>query len=381
MQLSRLSHELDLGWSVESFPILTGKQNLIFVFGAPAYRDKFEVFQDLASRYPDAMIVGCSTAGEIHGSSIKDNSLAVAVLSFESTQSKVASLPITTPSDSRVVGVKLGESLKGENLKGVLVFSDGLTVNGSELVRGLNSALPKNVVVTGGLAGDGQHFKETWVLVDGQPRTGFVTVVGLYGDKIQIGHGSKGGWDIFGPERIITKSKDNVLYELDHTPALDLYKRYLGELAKGLPATALLFPLAIRVSDSDVKSLVRTVLGVDEATKSMTFAGDIPEGHRARLMRASFDRLVEGAIDAAQAMDLAKDDTRPTFSIAISCVGRRLVLGTHSEEETEAIIEVLPKGTVQIGFYSYGEISPFVSGEPCDLHNQTMTLTTLQEAD
>jgi hypothetical protein len=60
-------------------------------------------------------------------------------------------------------------------------------------------------------------------------------------------------------------------------------------------------------------------------------------------------------------------------------VGRRLVLGSRTEEEIEATLEVLPKGTQQIGFYSYGEISPYTAGT-CDLHNQTMTLTTLSEA-
>jgi hypothetical protein len=218
-------------------------------------------------------------------------------------------------------------------------------------------------------------------LKDRTPQSGYVTAVGFYGDHIRLGHGSKGGWDKFGPERQVTKSIGNVLYELDGRPALGLYKEYLGDRASGLPATGLLFPLAIRTSQAEGKVLVRTILAVDEATQSMTFAGDIPEGVFAQLMRANFDRLIQGASEAAT---LTFDhhngsySDSPTLSIAISCVGRRLVLGERTEEEIEATLEILPKGSRQIGFYSYGEISPYKSGA-CDLHNQTMTLTTIAE--
>jgi hypothetical protein len=158
-----------------------------------------------------------------------------------------------------------------------------------------------------------------------------------------------------------------------------LYKRYLGDRASGLPATALLFPLALRSGSSDPKVLVRTVLSVNEENQSMTFAGDVMQGHLAQLMRANFDRLIDGASQAALHTRSAADvPGRETLSIAISCVGRRLVLGERTEEELEAALDDLPEGTKQIGFYSYGEISPYTTGQ-CDLHNQTMTLTTISE--
>ncbi len=183
---------------------------------------------------------------------------------------------------------------------------------------------------------------------------------------------------MFGPERAVTKSLGNVLYELDGKPALELYKKYLGERAAELPASALLFPLAIRPEKSEHR-VVRTVLSVDEQTNSMTFAGDVPEGYRAQLMRANLDRLIQGAEEAAAAAHHMMEAGSSTLAIAISCVGRRLVLGERAEEELEASLAGLPRGTQQVGFYSYGEISP--SGvDGCDLHNQTMTLTTISEA-
>ena len=281
------------------------------------------------------------------------------------------------PNDSFGAGLEIGRALADPQLRGVFLLANGnSSVNGSELVHGINEIVGGRAIVTGGLAGDGTRFETTWVLRDGMPAGGVVAAVGMYGDSLLLGHGSKGGWDPFGPERVITRSKANVLYELDGRPALQLYKEYLGDRASGLPATALLFPLVVRAGNDSDKRLVRTILAIDEVAQSLTFAGDVPQGALAQLMRANLDRLVEGASDAALATNASA--AGPILSIAISCVGRRLVLSERIEEETEAVLDALPDRTQQIGFYSYGEISPHTDGT-CDLHNQTMTLTTIAE--
>src|SRR5207253_2722683 len=138
-----------------------------------------------------------------------------------------------------------------------------------------------------------------------------------------------------------------------------------------LPATGLLFPLSIR-SRSGETAVVRTILSVDEDAQSMTFAGDVPEGAYARLMKANFDRLIDGANGAARTSSLALGDVPTELAILISCVGRKLVLKQRIEEEVEAVRDVLGAGAALAGFYSYGEISPFTPGARCELHNQTM---------
>ena len=360
---------------------LDSETSLLLLFGGSRLIDRPALIQQVLDACPRSHVMGCSTAGEIHGCEISDDSLVVAAARFDHTALRTAQATVQAPTDSYTAGCTIAEQLTHSSLRGVFVLSDGLNVNGSELVKGLNDTLGGAVVVTGGLAGDGTDFKRTWVIKDRMPIGGYVTAIGFYGDHVKLGHGSKGGWDKFGPERLVTKSKGNILYELDGRPALQLYKEYLGDRAAGLPATGLLFPLAIRSSNTDGKILVRTILAVDEAAQSMTFAGDLPEGVLAQLMRANFDRLVQGASDAATLAVNGRDDTSspsPTLSIAISCVGRRLVLGERTEEEIEAALDILPKGSSQVGFYSYGEISPYKSGA-CDLHNQTMTLTTITE--
>jgi hypothetical protein len=376
VELSTFSYSASSGWS-EDLPDLDSERTLVVAFGAPGFGVDTRPFADLARAFPRASIAGCSTAGEILGTDLRDDSVVVAAARFATSSLRTATAAVGSVEGSFAAGADIARRLADPRLRGVIVLSDGLTVNGSELVRGLNSVLPPEVVVTGGLAADGDRFGATWVLGDEGPAGGIVRGVGLYGDDLRLGHGSRGGWDIFGPERTVTRSRGNVLYELDGRPALELYKSYLGELSRGLPATGLLFPLALRTG-RDEPSLVRTILAVDEEESSLTFAGDMPEGARAQLMRANFDRLVEGAADAALMTRAEGDAETPTLALGISCVGRRLVLGERTQEEIEAVVDCLPGGAAQIGFYSYGEISPHATGT-CELHNQTMTLTTIGE--
>lgn len=358
------------------FSELDSERTLVLVFGASAFLDHPEPLRKLVSAFPASHIVGCSSSGEIFEDLIYDDSLAVAVTRFDHTDLRVA-VAATSSDSSHRAGRDLARALADPNLAGVLVLSEGLDVNGTDLVDGLTEGLP-GVAITGGLAGDGGRFERTWTLVDGKPHSGYVSALGFYGDRVHIGHGSQGGWDRFGPERIVTHSRGNVLYELDGEPALELYKQYLGELADGLPATGLLFPLALRETEHADRQVVRTIRAADEDTHSLTFAGDIPMGYRAQLMQANFDRLVGGA-EAAAEHALVPDVPGPFLTIAISCVGRRLVLGERTEDELEAVCHALPDGNHQVGFYSYGEISPYTEGT-CDLHNQTMTLTVVAEA-
>ncbi len=367
------------GWSAPLPRELDSARTVVLTFGSPAHADSPDTLRELRATFPHSRMLGCSTAGEIDHDRVRDDSIVVAVARFETVMPRVVSAPVGPGSASFDAGEDVARKLLAPDLRAAVVLGEGLEINGSELVRGLNSVMPPSVVVTGGLAADGDRFKRTWVFDGGQPVSHRVVALGLYGARVAVSHGSKGGWDIFGPERRVTRAEGNVLYELDGKPALKLYKDYLGDRAAGLPATALLFPLAVRSQAGDEKQLVRTVLSVDESAQSLTFAGDIPAGSLAQLMRANFDRLIHGASSAAKLATAAADAGRPVLSMAISCVGRRLVLGERTEEELEATIDALPAGTVQVGFYSYGEISPYASGS-CDLHNQTMTLTTVSEA-
>ncbi|WP_367607595.1 FIST signal transduction protein [Legionella sp. W05-934-2] len=385
MKIGSFQYLQNQGWNIQPFPDLDSENTLILIFASPIFRADTKPIQELAKVYKKSKILGCSTAGEIFGPNIFDNSISVVVVQFEFTKLHLAKAEVNSSQDSFTAGSQLANVLNNnQQPKNIFVLSDGLNVNGSELIKGLNKHLPKAITITGGLAGDGSDFKNTWIIYQGEIMDHSIGAVGFYGDQIHVGYGSRGGWDIFGPERVVTRSKGNVLYELDNQPALKLYKTYLGDRASELPASGLLYPLAIRnPQDPESPPIVRTILGVEEKSQSLTFAGDLPLGYYAQLMRANFDRLIDSAQEAGECANnlIFKNNAiekQPILAIGISCVGRRLVLGELTEEETEITLQSIPKGSTQIGFYSYGELSPISTGS-CELHNQTMTMTTLLE--
>jgi hypothetical protein len=350
--------------------------DIVFYFAAPSALDG-GALTDLAGRFPGAHLIGCSTGGEIVGDDVREDCISAAAIKFDHTAVSVASVPCGGVQRSFEAGRALAAKFPRRGLCSLFVLSEGINVNGSELVRGLVSVFGPDLLITGGLAGDGARFGRTVVGLDGELAPDMIAAVGFYGDRLAVRHGSAGGWDAFGPKREITRSESNVLYELDGEPALDLYKSYLGDEAKRLPGSALLFPLRVHPPGQERAGLVRTVLSVDEAAHSLTFAGDVPQGHVAQLMRGNFDRLVEGAASAAR--QAASAHREPALGILVSCIGRKLLLGQRIGEEVETVAEILGRPTTIAGFYSYGEISPHAESGYCELHNQTMTVTVLQE--
>jgi hypothetical protein len=347
--------------------------DLVIVFGSKELLKDDSLYGRIRIDYPVANIIMNSTSGEIIDVQVNDETISLTAIKFGKTQLKTGSVNIASYANSFEAGCALAKQLDPINIKNVMVISDGQLVNGSELVTGLQSVFPKDTIITGGLAGDGSNFKSTLVGINESPKEGMVIAVAFYGSLV-VTYDSVGGWDSFGPERLITKSKANVLFELDGKPALDIYKNYLGERAKDLPGSGLLFPLSIR--NGTPYSLVRTILAVNEEDQSLTFAGNMPEGNYARLMKANFDRLIEGSSNAATN---SLNSHKPELAILISCVGRKLVLDQRIEEEVEVVRAVYGDKTAITGFYSYGEIAPSFSFAKCELHNQTMTITTFTE--
>ncbi|OYU46849.1 MAG: hypothetical protein CFE31_19565 [Rhizobiales bacterium PAR1] len=351
--------------------------DFILFFGSRDGLSDGSVFDDLRQTFPDTKLLGCSTGGQFDRSSIEDERFLGIAGKFGSAHCRLASVEIGACGGSTGAGQSIGRALAAPDLRGLLVLSDGLGVNGSELVAGITQEVGAGVIVSGGLAGDGARFEATLVAADCPPQSGLVAAIGFYGHGIEIGTGSAGGWDAFGPRRTITRATGNVLYELDGKPALDLYERYLGEdEIKALPGSALLFPLKISDPKTEGRDVVRTILAVDREARSMTFAGDMPQGWTAELMRGNFDRLAEGAAHAARLADRPGENG---MALMVSCIGRRLLMGQRTIDEVEAAAGALSDHPAMVGFYSYGEISPHAKSGFCQLHNQTMTVMTVHE--
>ena len=379
MQTEQLTWNADKGW--QSGADICRDAQLVLYFGIRDALATEAWYSELRGRYPKAHLVGCTSGGQIQRSGISEIGISAIAVRFAATRLCIATASVVESSQSRAYGDALGRQLYHEDLVGVFVLSDGLNVNGSELVRGLLAALPSTVRVSGGLAGDGARFAQTRVGADALPQPLTIAAIGFYGSAVRFSCGSGGGWDTFGVARRVTRSNGNELFELDGKPALDLYERYLGEEAQGLPGTGLLYPLKIWDPQRPSHDVVRTVLAINRQARSMTFAGDIPQGSKAQLMRGEFTGLAGGATEAASqaAVTQARCGAQGGFAVLVSCIGRRLLMGQRIDDEIQAVREILPAELPQLGFYSYGEIAPHSVSGVCELHNQTMTVTLISE--
>jgi hypothetical protein len=349
--------------------------HLVFLFGDRQLLEDGHAVAALRQRHPSAHVVAASTSGEITDDEVTEGRLVATAIAFERTRVRCAQSVVLHSGESYEGGKRLALALKAEDLVHIFAVSDGEVVNGTDLARGFNEHLPAGVRLSGALAGDGTHFERTVVGLDETPAPGRVVAVGFYGSGLRVAFGSSGGWEPFGPQRVVTRSSHNTLFELDGQSALALYTKYLGDQAAELPGSALRFPLSVTPAGAS-HAVVRTILSIDEASRAMVFAGDIPQGSRVRFMRASYEDLIDGASRAAEQTGSLRD---PELALCISCVGRRIVLGQRAEEETESVRMALGPKPVLAGFYSYGELAPADVSVACQLHNQTMTITTLRE--
>lgn len=378
MKVYKLRWEAQHGWRHDVPPAVPIAA--VLYFGLTQALSDDSVYLQLRDEFPNAQILGCSTGTHIAGVHLEDDGVTGVALSFEAARVRLATVAIDTAEQSFACGVQIGNELLADDLAAVFVLSDGLTTDGTALAAGLSCVLPATVPVSGALAADGARFDRTLVGANEAPSSGRIGALGLYGKSIHCSYGSAGGWDLFGPLRRVTAAQGNVVFELDGEPALDLYERYLGEEAKGLPATGLYYPLNIHnPADADAQ-VVRTLLSVDRKGRSLTFAGSIAEGSTVQLMRGCHERLIEGA---ALAASQAAEGWRETpvgdrLALLVSCVGRRLLMGQQCDDEVEVVSSVLSSHP-QIGFYSYGEITPSRTGGNCELQNQTMTITCIGE--
>lgn len=354
------------------------KAQLLLVFADRKLLEKNIFNKELAANFNNARIIYCSTAGEIYDRKVQHSSASCVAIQLDKTAFSVQSNNIKNFENSYLLGKSTAALLDPKDLKYIMIISDGNIINGDDVLKGIQEVIDPSVIISGGLAGDGDRFQKTLVGIEENVVEGNIVLLGLYGNHIQISTGIKGGWDIFGPEREVTKAEGNVLYEIDQTNALDLYKKYLGKYADELPGSALLFPISLKVSESDL-SIVRTILSVDEEKKSMTFAGNLPNGSKIRFMKSNFDRLITAASEAGVEANANISNHSPGLTLIVSCVGRKIVLSNRVEEEVEAATEGLPNTGAIIGFYSYGEIAPMKKNPHSFLHNQTLTVTTFSE--
>lgn len=373
MKTEQIQWTVTKDWDTSNIQLSNAQ--LVLVFAGIDIIPNSHYYEILHTAYPKADIVLISTSGEIHGNEMFENSASATAILFEKTPIKISTRENIAGQDAIEIGKQITSELLADDLKHILLFSEGGHMNGDHLIAGISAKLPKHIAVTGGLAGDSARFAKTTMGLNSTISENMVVAIGLYGEAIEVGYGSNDGWDLFGPLRLVTKAEENVLYDLDDTNALELYKKYLGDRANELPGAALLFPICILKPDGT--KLVRTILSINEENQTMVFAGNVPVGSKVQFMIANFDRVIDSASNAATKSQISENEY-PDLTLMVSCVGRKLVMQNRTEEEIEAVADTYNQESTFCGFYSNGEICPSTDGIN-SLHNQTMTITTFKE--
>jgi hypothetical protein len=347
--------------------------NIVFVFGDIDIVQQVDHNKILKKLYPNAEIVICSTAGNILDTSIDAYGAVASAISFDSAfvQTSAKHLNLNTPTQDIK---ELIHSLDKKELQHILLFTPGLN-NAPEILNEIN--LENNITISGGLAADNYKFEQTYLCLNNIKGEDVAIAIGLYGSSIDVQVSAETGWQEFGAKRIVTKSEKNIIYEIDNKPAIELYKRYLGNEIKNLPNSALRFSLSVRKRANDKNKVIRTIIHVNE-DNSLVYAGNIEEGSVVQLMKTNIPNVLDGAFLSAK--KIRPLNSKPSLALLISCCARRSVLKQFAEEEIEIIQDILTSTTQIIGFYSYGEIAPFSNDLTNSfLHNQTMTITAIYE--
>ncbi|PWL28335.1 FIST N-terminal domain-containing protein [uncultured Roseivirga sp.] len=350
--------------------------SFVLVFAPRQEMESQGWLKGISEKYPQADIVSCSSSGEVYLSEVLDNSVTGMAVALQKSSVEIHSMKLEDGDSSKALGERLSAGFTSTDLRHVLVFSDGWLINGVELLEGMYRALGRDVLISGGLAGDGANFSKTLVGLNGEIDEGQVVAIGFYGQQIEIGFGSHGGWDVFGDSHIVTATEGRVIKAMDGKSPLSLYKQFMGDDADGLPGAALLYPLSVVIPESE-SPLVRTVYSIDEVLGHLIIGQEIPVGTEVRFMKAEFDDLLNGSSQAVQKA-LSTLNGVPEFCLVISCIGRKLLFDRKIEEEIASTQSVLGSEVPIGGFYSYGEICPAKRGL-AELHHQMLAVTLIRE--
>ncbi|MDQ7781724.1 MAG: FIST N-terminal domain-containing protein [Desulfomonilaceae bacterium] len=336
-----------------------------------------EMLSGIVQAVGTTKLAGCTTDGEISTSGFSTGSAVLAGLASDTIAFEVASTS-SIGADSESAGRRLAQQLP-RTARHVQLFSDGLTGNGCAILRGMQSVFGPQVPISGGAAGDARAMKQTWQFVGSRILTDAASAISLSGD-IHVGTGVRSGWFPAGVPKKVTRSAGNVVYELDGESALAVYRRYLGPLADKLPAVGIQFPFGLvnEAGSLGENPVLRAPMTLNESQGSVSFAGEIPQGSTISLTTGgSAASLLDASTDAARrAMD-SLGAVSPSITFFYSCMARKILLGPRTREETERIANVVGRSVPIIGFYTYGEYCPSVSGTDCRLHNETATVTVV----
>lgn len=362
---------------------------IVVVMSSPMFFQE-ELIRGVRSVYPQAPLIGCSTAGLITSDGPLEK--AVGVLLLHSDTMSFSPIRVDNISKGmRAAGKQFGErvsQMAGGPPKGAFIFSDALSGNGTELVRGVFETLGTGFPLMGGAAGDDMAFKKTYQYCNDEVLSD--AAVGFaVGGNVSFAAGADHGWRPIGKELTVTKAEGTTLYELDGKPAFSIYEDYFGDAAKkfknALSLPAVTYPLGMKTGEGKSEYyMIRVPLAVKDDGSIMCGA-EVIEGSKVRLMIGDIDTALLAAEARAKSIVERTADSRPRLAFLSDCVARKVLFGRRIGEEIEKLNEFRAQGIVLFGFYSYGQIAPLreipANVNTCDpgFYEQSLSIAVMGE--
>ncbi len=368
-----------------------GKADALLVFSSPLH-DHEALVGGIVTVFGDVAMAGGTTAGEISGDGFSENSVVVLALKSDALRFVT---DVYTGMRGNEYGCALNfvQAVKGRfhdgNALSLFVFPDGMGGDGVRVIEGLQAGMSHPIEIVGGFLGDNDRFFRTFQYCNGKVYQNAITgllIIAPSGLDVKTGTGVGSGFASIGNSMCCTESSGNVIEEIDHEPALDLYMELLGEgRSRRLPEVCLEYPFGLIESTAQRPGppyfQIRCGLSVDYEKKTITLAGAVPKGSAMTLTSGSRGDLINGARTAAERARDCLKGYKPELIVVFSCVGRKIVLGRRVEEEVKVVKEVLGMSTPVIGFYTYGEIGPvdIMTEDLTDVrfHNETLVVWVL----
>ncbi len=357
-----------------------GEQPHIVIMFASAHYDHEKLLAGVWSRLDaSAKLVGCSSYAEINSREALSKSVTMMGMCLKGLEVQTYGQLIN--GDSRDFGRGLAREAKEFGASLLMVFPDGMRVNGTQFLLGLQDVLGTQFPIVGGIAADAGDFAKTWEYHGRDVLTGGAAVLAFKG-PIELVTAARSGWMAVGATRKATKVEaGNVLLEIDSRPALDLYKEYLGNRVGEMPGVSVDFPVGVvdglpgtlRAPGDDILVL-RALKGVDEERRAIIFGGDLPQDAFIRMTRATKEDVIDGANRAGDQVLQAMPN--PAIALVFNCMARKVVLGPRYKQELESTFAKLGSKLPKIGFYTFGELSP-VQGTTMH-HDETFTIALLR---
>lgn len=329
------------------------------------------VLDGILRAWPDLQLIGCTTDGEI--SSVLghcDDSIALVLFCSDTIEfavgmgkdvSKDIALACRTAIDSAASMSALAPTL-------CITLPESLTTSALRIVESLAQQLGPAVPVVGGTSGDGRRFSYTRQFCGRDVCSDAVPVLLLSGPLV-YSIGLESGWQPVGTPGRVTRSDGTLVQEIDDRPALEFYRRFLGETAE--PSAD--FPLAILDAVGAVQCIRAPNGSFDPHLGSIAFFAEVPEGASVQITQADREGILDGCTQSiTRACEGYPAGKTPEVALLISCASRKMLLGTRINEESRIVKSVIGHDIPVCGFYSYGEIGPREGSEGiARFHNQT----------